>query len=74
MGLAEGADGTMIVLPRRHVRLLTDRELRRECRRLSREWELRGRPDENEMPALMLCNYLLLQEERERRGEQLELF
>jgi hypothetical protein len=74
MGLAEETDGMMIVLSRRHVRLLTDSALRRECRILSREWELRGRPDEDLMPALMLCNYLLLKEERERRGEQLKLF
>jgi hypothetical protein len=64
----------LIVLNRRAVRWLTDAELRQECRKLSREWLRAGRPDEEEMTAVMLCNYLLLKEERERRGEQLRLF
>jgi hypothetical protein len=64
----------LIVLNRRAVRWLSENELRRECRKLSREWERAGRPDEDGMTAVMLCNYLLLKEERERRGEQLRLF
>jgi hypothetical protein len=64
----------MIVIDRRRARWFTDAELRKACRDLSKAWERAGRPAEDDMPAVMLCNYLCLKEERERRGEQLRLF
>lgn len=64
----------MILIDRRRVRAMSDSELRAECRRLSQEWHMKGMPDEEDMPRVMLATLLVLREERQRRGEQLYLF
>lgn len=64
----------MIGVNRQRIQALTDFELRRAMRQLSREWEERGCPDEEGMPREMLLRYLALKQERERRGWQLSLF
>jgi hypothetical protein len=65
---------TIVAINRVRLQAMTDSELRRECRRLSKAWELAGRPDETEMPRAMLAAYIVLSAERERRGQQLLLF
>jgi|HubBroStandDraft_4_1064222.scaffolds.fasta_scaffold180758_2 hypothetical protein len=62
------------VINRARLQQLSESELRHECRKLSKAWELAGRPDEAEMPRTMLHLYIALQVERERRGQQLRLF
>lgn len=53
---------------------LSIHRLNAECRKLSRLWEIRGRPEPDDMPAEMYIRYLALKAEKERRGEQLRLF
>lgn len=48
--------------------------LNAECRKLSRQWAIRGYPEPDDMPAEMLIRYLALKAETERRGNQLRLF
>lgn len=64
----------MIGVNRERLESLTQTRLAAECRKLSREWETKGRPDFEEMPRLMQVRYVALKLERERRGEQLRLF
>jgi hypothetical protein len=64
----------VFVIDRRRLEALTDLELRRQMRTLSREWEEKGRPSEDQMPREMLARYVALKCERERRGFQLYLF
>lgn len=64
----------LVGFDRRRLQAMTENELRKECRKLSRWWLRQGSPDETEMPRLMLVQYIALQAERRRRGDQLELF
>jgi hypothetical protein len=48
--------------------------LHRKCLRLSKDWEARGCPPEDRMPAWMAVARAALQAELDRRGEQLRLF
>lgn len=64
----------IFVVDMRELRALDQAALFRRCRRLSEEWERRGRPDEAAMPRWMVVARAALQSELERRGEQLSLF
>jgi hypothetical protein len=64
----------IFVVDRRALMKLDQDALRRKCLRLSRDWEARGCPPEDHMPAWMVVARAALQAELDRRGEQLRLF
>lgn len=64
----------MLGIDRAKMRAWPQCRLDAECRKLSDEWERKGRPNTLEMPQIMLARYVALQAERERRGEQLRLW
>ena len=57
----------------RVLETLSQERLNHLCRLLSAEWESKGCPGVEDMPASMLFEYRRLKRERERRGEQLRL-
>lgn len=63
-----------ILIHRGRLQAMSAEALQKACADLSREWLRAGYPDESDMPRWMLVLYLALQQERERRGDQLSLF
>lgn len=64
----------IFVVDRRALMKLDLGTLHRKCLRLSKDWEARGCPPEDRMPAWMAVARAALQAELDRRGEQLRLF
>lgn len=64
----------MIGINRRRLAELPDDILRKQCRKLSKEWEQQGRPDLDDMGPGMQARYIALRAELDRRGQQLSLF